>query len=201
MKKVIALILFHLLIQFTYFKGRRIRSQKSKKYEQQLNFIIGMGVGYGLKVEATEDFKQCFLKTEKSDQMLETFLEKTNTIQRTETQALESNNKGKQRLAAKSFTKAALEFFAKFKDCAPFRETFFSFVKTKLINVTVKGIAYAVGGVIGVLIKSAYDLIKLLTEIKNYYNISSKPPVDYFKLGSSIGKILYYTQNLALRKR
>ncbi len=101
----------------------------------------------------------------------------------------------------KSFTILAVEFFSNFKDCAPFRETFFSFLKNRIINLGIKGVAYAVGGVIGVLLKSSYDLYKLLTEIKNFYRIRSNHPIDYFNLGSSVGKIIYYTQNLIIKKK
>ncbi len=101
----------------------------------------------------------------------------------------------------KSFTIKALEFFAHFKDCGPFRETVFSFIKNRLLNIGVKGLAYAAGGIIGVLIKGTYDLYKLLSEVKNFYKIKSKRPIDFSNLGSSIGKIIYYTQNLLMKRK
>jgi hypothetical protein len=197
MKKIIKIFIF--LFLFYFISNRKKTSDKNEKF---IKFITGMGVGYGLSVEATEDLKNCFLNKQNSNNLIQIFLNKSSkNVKRKEILKIDSELKEVQEKKAKNFTKEVLDFFAHFKDCAPFRETFFSFVKTRLINIGVKGLAYAVGGVIGVLLKSGYNLYKLISEIKNFYLIRSKNSLDYFQLGSTVGKIVYYTQNLVLRRR
>jgi hypothetical protein len=182
-----------------------------------VDFIAGVGIGYGLSVEATEELKKCFKEKEKSNKIVEMFLKKIDKIdidlenteisenQNNTINALSSDNtstsNNQEQITAVSFTKKVLNMFSKLKDCAPFKETFFSFIKYKLINIGVKGIAYAVGGVIGVLIKGAYDLIKLVSSMNDFYAARGENQIDYVRLGSNVGKIIYYAQNLALRKR
>jgi hypothetical protein len=196
-----------------YKEQKALIKLKNTDLENYINFIVGMGIGYGLSVDASEELKMCFIKKKNNQKIVEEFFNRTENNENIELLNIDKNNQAENQLnqqteerkiqkkITKTFTKQALEFFANFRDCAPFRETIFSFIKNRLLNIGIKGIAYAAGGLIGLLIKGTYDLLKLLTEIKNFYNLKTKRPIDYINLGSSLGKIIYYTQNLIIRKR
>jgi hypothetical protein len=204
------LLVIFLIIFFVFPISPKIRKLQNKNHVKYMKFISGLAIGYGLNTDATEELKDCFIKKKDHNDIVRKFFQNTKTFSsknrknenelKNSTLSTESG-KMKSQQKATSFTKASLNFFAKLKDCAPFKESFFTFLKNRLFNIGVKGIAYAVGGVIGLLIKSSYDLYKLITEIKDFYHTSRKLPVDYFKMGSSVGKIIYYTQNLIFRRR
>lgn len=175
----------------------RVAKDDSKETSKMVKFVTGVGVGFGLGVDATEELKNCFLKKENHNSIINKFMEKSNSFNKQEFK--EENKMVKE--STKSFTTEVINLFSNFKDCAPFQETFFTFIKMRILNLGIKGIAFAAGGIIGLLIKGSYDLIKLLKEINNFYKVRSHHPVDYYNLGSSVGKIIYYTQNLIVKKR
>lgn len=171
-----------------------IKLKTVSKESNNIKFITGLGVGYGLSVEASEELKNCFIKNEKTNNnIVNKFFAKTKTLKR-------KNQKDKKQKVF-SFTSEALNFFAKFKNCNPVRETIFTFIKQRIINIGMKGLAYAIGGPLGLLIKSGYHLFKFLSEMKTFYHLRAKKPIDYYSLGSSVGKVVYYTQNLMFRRR
>jgi hypothetical protein len=190
-----------------YTKMHR-KSATQNDPSKYLKFIAGMGIGFGLSVDASEELKNCFIRKENHNNLVHKFFHKANIVEKKGEKVLSNrNNNNKDEIpdgaldTTKSFTKLAVDFFSHFKDCAPFRETFFSFLRNRIINLGIKGVAYAVGGVIGVLLKSGHDLFKLLSEMRNFYTIRSTHPIDYYNLGSSVGKIIYYTQNLIIKKK
>jgi len=172
---------------------------QSEKQDNLYKFLLGFGFGFGLKVDATEDLKECFYKKkEENNNSIEIFI---SSAQNSESEYIIEKKKEEQKTLATSFTKSALELFTKFKECKAFQETFFTFVKNKIINFGVKGLAYIIAGPLGLAIKGTYDIYKIISEINNFHSIKKKIPLDYYNLGSSVGKIVYYTQNILLRKR
>jgi hypothetical protein len=165
-----------------------------------VDFILGLATGYGLNAEATEDLKNCFKSKEENHHLVSKFFTETKTIsisKRAEANSAENDKKEN----ATSFVKSAVDMFGKLKDCPAFKETIFSFLKNRLLSLGIKGIAYVVAGPIGILIKGAYDFIKLWTEISNFYSLQKSKKKDYMQLGSCVGRIIYYTQNLIARRR
>jgi hypothetical protein len=160
--------------------------------------MVGIGMGYGLSMESTEELKKCFLeKQDKNSRVVDIFLEKASSIEPESSSGASNNNKQ----VAQGFLSSVYEFFGNFKDCAPLRDTILSFIMSKITNYAVKGIAYAVGGFIGVLVKGAYDAYKIISEINHFHEIESTLPVNYTELGSTIGRIVSIAQNIAMKKR
>lgn len=186
---------FSLLIIFIILTTDLIVLSKSKKnntrsIQNSVKFITGLATGYGLNTDASEQLKDCFIQKEKhSHKMVDKFIKKTH------------NSKNNENLDTFNFTKSVLEFFVNLKDCAPFRETILTFIKNRIISIGIKGVAYVIGGPLGLLAKGAYDTVKLTSEINSFYNELQKTHKDFLKLGSAVGKIIYYSQNLLLRKR
>lgn len=183
--------------------AKTFKKQKSKAPQESkfLKFMLGFGVGFGLKVDASEELKKCFYTDKKK---------KAKTIKNFIFDETEKNNnnanilekdKENQKESAQSFTKTAMEFFAKFKDCNAFKETFLTFVKNKVINIGLKGIAYIVAGPLGLILKGTFDVYKIISEIASFYKLKKQNPVDYYNLGSAVGKVIYYTQNILLRRK
>lgn len=179
-----------LTITMSFRKPNQDASYGSSR-SNSVKFIIGFGAGMGLSVDASEDLQKCF-EQKKRKRFVDKFLSKTKALKRKD-----YNKKEK----AAGFTSEVLVFFKNFKDCDPLKETIFSFIKGRLLSVGIKGLAYILGGPIGLLLNSSYHLYKFLAEMKNFYRLRKKHPTDYYALGSSVGKIVYYTQNLLLRRR
>ncbi len=178
---------------------------KAKQANQESNFIkfmLGFGVGFGLKVDASEDLKKCFLADkEKNGMIIKNFIFESTENNNSNHSNILAEEKENQKQSALSFTKTAMEFFVKFKDCNAFKETLMTFIKNKVINLGIKGIAYIFAGPLGILLKGTYDIYKIITEIGNFYQLKKQSPVDYYNLGSAVGKIIYYTQNILLRRK
>jgi len=173
---------------------------KSAEDSNFFKFMLGFGVGFGLKVDASEDLKKCFLSDKKNNaKIIENFI--FSEAEKNDNANILAKDKENQKVSALSFTKIAMEFFTKFKDCKAFKETFFAFVKNKIINLGIKGIAYIVAGPLGLLLKGTYDVYKIITEISDFYKLKKQNPIDYYNLGSAVGKIIYYTQNILFRRK
>ena len=180
-------------IQKALYKKELIKNNHFNFNQNHLNFILGFALGYGLTTDATEELKNCFLEKEKSSgEIIEKFLDSTKN------QKKDLVNEEKKNVA---FTTTAMNFIAKFKDCPPLKDTIMTFIKNHLISIGIKGIAFALAGPIGLLIKSAYHIIKLGFEIHDYYKNLNSAKLDYTKLGSNVGKIIYYAQNMLMRKK
>ncbi len=182
------------------FKRYRINNENENEKEENrfFKFLVGFGMGFGLKVDASEELKNCFFADKKKNtNSIKDFIAST---ENTELKKI-SEKKIEQKQSASSFTKLALELLGKFKKCKPFKETFLSFVKNKIINLGIKGIAYILAGPLGLILKGTYDIYKIITEINNFYKIRKIVPVDHFKLGSAVGKIIYYTQNILFKRK
>jgi hypothetical protein len=202
--KIIFKYLFIIIFLSSIVLNKKIcrkRNLEEYKLPKYLKFITGMGIGYGLNHEANEQLKNCFIQKSDSEKIVNKFFNKADHIKRKQETKLNSNVSYEKKEAANGFTKEVVDFFTNFKDCAPFRETFLQFVKTRIISITVKGLVYAAGGIIGLLLKASYDIYKLISEIQNFYNIRTNKPVDYLQLGSSVGKIVYFTQNLLIKRK
>ncbi len=160
-----------------------------------INFIVGLAVGYGLNTEASQELKECFIRKEKhgGENIIDKFLQKVDNKHK-------SNNENDKQEST-SFTRMALDFFAHFKDCGPLKDTILTFIKNRLINIGIKGLSYVIGGPLGLIAKGTYDTIKLTLEVKNFYNLLKQSHRDYLNLGTCVGRIIYYTQNLLLKRR
>lgn len=181
-------------------KPLRFNKAKSNEESNFVKFILGFGVGFGLKVDASEDLKRCFFEhKKKNSKIIKTFIF-SETEKNNNSNILEKD-KEKQKESAKSFTKTAMELFSRFKECNAFKETFLTFIKNKIISIGVKGVAYIIAGPLGLLLKGTYDVYKIITEISNFYKLKKQNPIDYYNLGSAVGKIIYYTQNILLKRK
>jgi hypothetical protein len=204
--KTILFEIFLFLLLFSKYECRKkhhkeLNSSSLKLENEHINFIAGLAVGYGLSAEASDELKKCFIeKEEKGHKIINNFLNKISHINYTG-KLSEKELGEEEKTECVCFTKKILNFFGKFKDCAPFHETIFGFIKNRLMSLGVKGIAYALGGPLGLLIKSAYDIYKIASEISDFHHTLTSKHRDYLKLGSSVGKIIYYTQNLLMRRR
>lgn len=179
---------------------KRHKSHSTHESENKyLKFVIGLAVGFGLGIDATEELKNCFKNN--SQQYKHNIKEFIAIRTNSNSENIMEKEKNEQKESATSFTKIVLEFFSRFKECNAFRDTIFTFVKSKIINIGLKGLAYVLAGPLGLLLKGTYDIYKLISEVSNFYSIKNKMPLDYYNLGSSVGKIVYYAQNILLKRR
>lgn len=165
----------------------KINSSKYSKHCSKgisMQFLSGLVIGLGLKIDSSNQLEECL--NYNSENNLNMFIEKV---------------KIKEDVQPKYFLKLALELFKRLNNCSVFKESVLSLIKNKLLSLTIKGIIYVVSGPIGLFVKSSYNLIKITTEIKSFVNNINSKEIDYNTLGSSVGKIIYYTQDLVFRRR
>ncbi len=175
---------------------------KLKSQTKFVKFLGGLAIGYGLKIEATEELKKCFIELTKKKKTIRHFINKAVGCKNKENNETKIEEIFKnEKKVAKSFISQVVQMFNTLKSCSAFNQTFWSFIKTSIISIGVKSLAYAVGGILAVFLKGTYNLVKLIAEIRNFYNERSKSRVDYYQLGSSVGKIIYYSQGLVFRRR
>lgn len=163
-----------------------------------IDFMVGIGLGYGLSAEHIEELKQCFVEKEQLNRnYVDLFLEKSRNSNPSSKEGTRNNNKE----VAQGFLSNVFDFFSNFKDCVQIRDTLLSFALSKLKNYAIKGAAYVFGGIFGVLLKGVYDTYRIISQINYFHEVESKQPVDYTELGSTVGKIASIAQNIALKKR
>jgi hypothetical protein len=171
-------------------KLRKYKRNPSLDNNIFLKFLLGFGIGYGLSIEASEDLKKCFIENKKEQtKSIKQFFNKANN---NDLKDISEKDKLLQKDLAITFIKMVIELLTHLKKCPAFRQTFFTFVKFKIINLTIKGIAYVLAGPLGILIKSTYDIYKLISEIINYYKLRNKIPFDFFHYG------IFYRKNSLL---
>ena len=163
-----------------------------------LEFMVGVGIGYGLSAEGIEELKKCFeAESEKNVPLVDIFLEKTGEDNQKVSNYQNMSNKKE----ANSFLSNVYQLFSNFTSCAPLKDTLFSFIKSKVINWAIKGLTFAAGGVWGLLIKGGYDMYSIISEINYFNQIKSEQPDNYKELGATVGRIISKVQNLGLKRR
>lgn len=190
--KIAFILIFIFLIHFNNVLNLNKKRFIQLKKNNNLEFVNGLANGFGMSQDDSNELKKCFINKQNGDKIIKSFI--------TQSSKQKSDIKTEKKIAS-SFTQGAINLFSKFKECAPLKQTVLSFVKHKLVNLGIKGISFAVGGIFGLILKSSYDLFKVISEIKYYYTTSNKKPVDYFKLGASIGRLVYYSHNLLMKRK
>lgn len=184
---------FPYLIKSKDEKTNSFPNQVNTKIDSKniLNFAMGFAVGFGLNAEANNDLVKCFNNSPQRVESVENFISETSKLSTTVVEAEKSNN---------SFLSLMIGLFSTLK-CDSFKRTVFSFLKNKLISWGIKGLLYVTTGPVGLLVKMGYDIVKLGIEVSNYKKALLENPIDYTTLGSTVGRICYYFQDLFFRKK
>lgn len=186
------------LVSYSRFRSKKRKKSTSSQHSWKRDFVIGIAVGYGLNTEASDEIKKCFQEKEKHhSKLIEHFFKNINS----QRGVFKDQPKEKLEEGTKGFLSSARELFAEIRNCPPLRQSVMALIGNKILSLAVKGVIYVATGMTGLLIKTGYDIYKLASEIYSFYNSMQEKKKDYIKLGTSLGKILYYSQNILLRRR